>query len=68
MAEKKKRTPCLNCEERHAGCHSECKHYLAFRKMIDESKERNKGLILAGSFLHENALNNLARYNRRTYK
>lgn len=32
--------PCYKCEERHAGCHSECELYLAFRKKRDEYNEK----------------------------
>lgn len=30
---------CLNCEERHIGCHSKCEKYKKFRQRIDNIKE-----------------------------
>ena len=32
-------TPCLNCGDRHIGCHASCKDYLAFKTHKDEIKE-----------------------------
>lgn len=26
------KAPCLNCENRHPGCHSECEDYIAYQK------------------------------------
>ena len=39
--------PCLNCTERHAGCHSTCAAYLAFyneRIEIAKAKKRQKDI------------------------
>lgn len=32
--------PCLDCEERHPGCHSECEKYLEYRKKLDEARAK----------------------------
>ena len=32
-----KKTPCLNCAERHIGCHGDCEDYLAFSKARKEA-------------------------------
>ena len=31
-----KNTYCLNCEQRHVGCHSNCEKYKEFRKKLDD--------------------------------
>lgn len=31
---------CLNCKDRHIGCHSECEKYIAFKKEHDTIKEK----------------------------
>lgn len=33
-------SPCMGCEERHVGCHSECDKYRQFRADIDEHHRR----------------------------
>lgn len=35
----KPQSPCLNCESRHSGCHSQCEKYLDFRDALDEYNE-----------------------------
>ena len=30
---------CLNCENRHVGCHSSCKEYAEFKRNFSEQKE-----------------------------
>ena len=30
--------PCYNCNDRHAGCHSECEKYLEYRVKLEEIK------------------------------
>lgn len=56
--------PCLNCERRHFGCHSECEDYLAMRdQRIAISQERNKD-HLSRAFLIGNAVKTI-RKNRR---
>lgn len=30
---------CLNCEKRHAGCHSSCDEYAEFKRNVLEQKE-----------------------------
>lgn len=32
-------SPCLNCERRYVGCHSNCEDYKAFREKVQKSKE-----------------------------
>ena len=32
-------SPCLNCEERHDGCHSKCERYLSYRAELDRINE-----------------------------
>ena len=32
-------SPCLNCEKRHDGCHSECDSYKEFRAKLDRINE-----------------------------
>lgn len=31
---------CLDCKDRHVGCHSKCEKYKAFRKALDEYREQ----------------------------
>ena len=39
----KPKAPCLNCEDRHALCHSTCKKYLYFRHELNKiNKEESK--------------------------
>lgn len=38
---------CLNCEDRHAYCHSTCEKYLKFKKELEElheTKRKHKNL------------------------
>lgn len=30
---------CLNCENRHVGCHSSCEEYAEFKRKFSEKKE-----------------------------
>ena len=34
--------PCLNCEKRHAGCHSSCEEYEEFKRNFMEQKETKR--------------------------
>jgi len=31
-------TPCYNCEDRYAGCHSKCDNYKKFKENLEEDK------------------------------
>ena len=33
------KAPCLNCQNRHLGCHDDCEKYNAYRKEQDVYKE-----------------------------
>lgn len=33
------RVPCLNCEDRHIGCHSGCSSYIAWKREWDKAKQ-----------------------------
>ena len=35
-------SPCLNCMERHVGCHDNCKNYIDFRKRLEAERERER--------------------------
>ena len=35
--------PCLGCESRHPGCHSECEKYKDYRKALDSIKKPDDG-------------------------
>lgn len=37
--EVKQKENCKGCQERHAGCHSTCETYKAYREKIDKEKE-----------------------------
>ena len=28
------KSPCLECEDRHVGCHSECRKYMGYRLLL----------------------------------
>lgn len=32
--------PCLDCDERYIGCHSDCPKYLEYRKKLDEENKK----------------------------
>ena len=34
--------PCLNCKDRHPGCHDRCETYQKYRKQKDEANERKR--------------------------
>jgi len=36
----KPKSPCLDCVDRHLGCHAECEKYLEFKNKSDEQRER----------------------------
>ena len=36
----RKKSPCLGCENRHVGCHSECEVYLEYRREADIERDR----------------------------
>ena len=49
-------TPCLRCEDRHLGCHSECERYkdmIAERQAIKDAVKANDGSRLAKEFLSD---------------
>ena len=33
------KAPCKDCENRHFGCHSECKTYLDYAKQVEDSRK-----------------------------
>lgn len=35
-----KQSPCLGCENRHVGCHSECEVYKDYRREADIERDR----------------------------
>lgn len=34
--------PCLNCDDRHLNCHSQCEHYKNFKQRIEDKKTKIK--------------------------
>ena len=34
------RQPCLNCPDRHTGCHSSCEKYLAYKEELARIKDK----------------------------
>ncbi len=38
----KTKVPCMNCEGRHIGCHSECEKYKVFSSENEKKKEEKK--------------------------
>lgn len=69
-------SPCVNCKERSIGCHSTCKDYIGWRKLLDdkkakylESKVKNK-VIYKGEFLGDEGLmsNSKFRSIKKRYK
>lgn len=34
--------PCRNCKDRVLGCHDKCERYSAYRKRLDEIREKDK--------------------------
>ena len=32
--------PCLNCENRHSGCHGKCEKYLYFKDALSDYNEK----------------------------
>ena len=46
--------PCLDCPDRHDGCHGKCKKYQAFRNSrIRISRERRKSTSLNNLFVDD---------------
>ena len=39
---------CLECKDRHIGCHGACERYKAYREKIDERNKRAKMAYLIG--------------------
>lgn len=41
------RVPCHNCTIRHSGCHSSCKDYAEYRKIMDikHADERRESML-----------------------
>ena len=39
-AYKKLNGPCLNCEERHKNCHSECEKYIKYKAEAEKVREK----------------------------
>ena len=35
-----KKSPCLNCEKRHTGCHANCEDYKNYRINLDEINKK----------------------------
>ena len=43
MSYKRTPSPCLNCEDRHAGCHGQCSKYIEW-KADDMFKAKQRGI------------------------
>lgn len=44
--------PCRGCQQRHLGCHSNCKKYLEWRDLRDDIlKEKKKNLTVSDAYL-----------------
>ena len=41
------KSPCLDCPDRHLGCHSTCEKYISFQKLHKEEKARMSEAKLA---------------------
>ena len=51
-----KGSPCLNCEDRHDLCHSDCKKYISYRKELDDMKKKIRKESETESYLYNNAV------------
>lgn len=58
------KTPCLNCEFRHVGCHADCEHYKAFRAEREAAYKRNAQQAEMTSFVSDVKRNVHRRYGR----
>ena len=50
---------CINCPNRHVGCHATCGSYLTYRKTLDEMKaetRKRKAIALAAYSTHSKKL------------
>ena len=41
------KSPCMDCAERHEGCHGICEKYLFYRKSLDDEKAKKRQNELA---------------------
>lgn len=44
---------CIDCKDRHPGCHSECKRYLKAKKLNDEYNEMDRKRREPYGFIYE---------------
>jgi hypothetical protein len=44
---------CIDCKDRHLGCHDKCKDYKEYRKKIDKSKEGREGHFEYSGYMAE---------------
>ena len=51
------KAPCKNCNRRIESCHSLCKDYAKYRKVIDEISLKKHDEIIITSYIVMNALN-----------
>lgn len=42
LAEMLNKCPCYQCEERHIGCHSDCRRYLDWKAENDAARKREQ--------------------------
>ena len=68
MPNKSKRTPCLDCEDRHVLCHSDCKAYLEWKRMLAAAREKRFAENETTSFLYDDAIRRKWKSYRGTYK
>ena len=61
-------TPCLRCEDRHLGCHSECERYKAMKAerqaIKDTIRANGDGGRIAREFLSDSVARTLRRHRQ----
>ena len=56
---------CLNCQDRHPGCHAECEQYKAEKAQIEESKADERKSAQIGLYKYESKRKVLIRRQRK---
>ena len=64
---KPNKAPCLNCEDRVAGCHSKCDRYKAYRAEVERARNVRQTVrsAEAGFIEHHQRLGNMARHRKK---
>lgn len=59
---------CLNCENRHVGCHSSCEEYAEFKRNFSEKKEISRNQKYHQNIVNDYLFESIDRQRRRNGK